>query len=177
MEVRRVVTGQTLAGKSVFVSDERVAPVTAALLPGSEFHHIWGGDATVALPSAGVEPPNALYFPPAGGFRFIFFTVAPNTAAVEADLDMVAAVVELGQKLPGLAEAMEMDSPGMHTTDTVDCIVVLSGEVWLELDDGAEVHLRPGDTVVQNGTRHAWRNKSDQPCVLAGALVGAARQE
>jgi quercetin dioxygenase-like cupin family protein len=32
---------------------------------------------------------------------------------------------------------------------------VLEGEVWLELDDGAEVRLRPGDTVVQNGTRHA----------------------
>ena len=46
---------------------------------------------------------------------------------------------------------MEPDNPGMHTTDTIDFEVVLSGEVVLELDDGAETVLRPGDTVVQNG--------------------------
>jgi quercetin dioxygenase-like cupin family protein len=63
----------------------------------------------------------------------------------------------------------------MHTTDTIDYEVVISGEVWLELDDGAEVHLHPGDTVVQNGTRHAWHNKTDEPCVLAVALIGARR--
>jgi hypothetical protein len=32
----------------------------------------------------------------------------------------------------------------MHTTDTIDFEVVLSGEVVLELDDGAERVLRPG---------------------------------
>ena len=39
---------------------------------------------------------------------------------------------------------MEPDRPGMHTTDTVDFDIVLRGEVWLELDGGQEVHLRPG---------------------------------
>ena len=63
----------------------------------------------------------------------------------------------------------------MHTTDTVDFELILEGEVWLELDDGVEVHLKPGDTVVQNGTRHAWRNKSSEPCTVAYALVGAQR--
>ena len=33
----------------------------------------------------------------------------------------------------------------------------------LELDDGAEVICTPGDTVVQNGTRHRWRNPGDGP--------------
>ena len=51
----------------------------------------------------------------------------------------------------------------MHTTDTVDIDVVISGEVDLELDDGSEVHLRPGDCVIQNGTRHAWRNRTSEP--------------
>ena len=74
-----------------------------------------------------------------------------------------------------MAEFMEPDHPGMHTTDTVDFDVVISGEVWLELDDGAEVQLRPGDSVVQNGTRHAWRNRSSEPCTLAVALIGARR--
>jgi quercetin dioxygenase-like cupin family protein len=91
------------------------------------------------------------------------------------DLDLEAALVELGTKLPGLADVMEPDHPGMHTTDTVDLDLVVSGEVWLELDDGEEVHLRTGDCVVQNGTRHAWRNRSSEPAVLFVALLGATR--
>ena len=34
----------------------------------------------------------------------------------------------------------------------------------------------PGDTVVQNGTRHAWRNKGRKPCRLVFCLVGAHRR-
>jgi len=64
----------------------------------------------------------------------------------------------------------------MHTTDTIDCAVVISGECWLELDGEAETHLHAGDCVVQNGTRHAWRNRSDAPCVLFVTLLGAARR-
>jgi quercetin dioxygenase-like cupin family protein len=52
---------------------------------------------------------------------------------------------------------------------------VLSGELWLELDDGQEVHLQPGDTVIQNGTRHAWHNRSDQTTTILTAIVGARR--
>ena len=77
---------------------------------------------------------------------------------------------------PGLTEAMEVENPGMHTTDTIDYGIVMSGEVWLELDDGAEVHLRPGDCVVQNGTRHAWRNKGSETCIMAFVMVGARRK-
>jgi uncharacterized cupin superfamily protein len=61
----------------------------------------------------------------------------------------------------------------MHTTSTVDFEVVLSGEVVLELDDGAEVTLRPGETVVQNGTRHAWHNRGEVPAHVAVFLIGA----
>ena len=64
----------------------------------------------------------------------------------------------------------------MHTSDTIDFEYVLTGEVWLELDDGQEVHLRAGDTVVQNGTRHAWRNKSSEPCCVVFFLIGAHRR-
>ena len=39
----------------------------------------------------------------------------------------------------------------MHTTDTVDFDVILSGEVHLELDGGVEVRLQAGDCVIQNG--------------------------
>jgi len=44
----------------------------------------------------------------------------------------------------------------------------------LELDDGAMVRLKQGDCVVQNGTRHAWRNSSTTPCIMAFVLVGAS---
>jgi hypothetical protein len=39
------------------------------------------------------------------------------------------------------------------------------------------VHLRAGDTVVQNGVRHAWRNDSDRPCSLVACLLGARKRE
>jgi mannose-6-phosphate isomerase-like protein (cupin superfamily) len=175
MRIRRVVTGQTAAGKSVFVGDEQVEPTTLQLLPGAEFHEMWGADEAVTLPTDGARPPAPRYFPPAGGFRFLFFTLGPDDVTTPADLDIPAALRELGEKLPGLGEAMEPASPGMHTTDTVDFDVVISGEVWLELDDGAEVQLGPGDCVVQNGTRHRWHNRTSQPCVIAVALLGKTR--
>lgn len=173
MNVRRVVTGRNRDGKSVFVSDTEVPPITLNLLPGAEFHRLWGSDGPVQLPSDGTPPPIPGYFPPLGGFRFGLFTVGPDSVSLPPDLDVLAAFAEIQQKLPGLAEVLEQDHPGMHTTDTIDYEIVLSGEVWLELDDGHEVHLKPGDTVVQNGTRHAWRNKSSEPCVLAVTLIGA----
>jgi quercetin dioxygenase-like cupin family protein len=61
----------------------------------------------------------------------------------------------------------------MHTTPTIDCEIILSGNVVLELDDGASVLLSPGDTVVQNGTRHRWINPGDAPAILALFSVGA----
>jgi uncharacterized cupin superfamily protein len=60
----------------------------------------------------------------------------------------------------------------MHATATVGYEYVLEGEVVTELDD-AEVTLRPGDAVVQNGTRHAWRNRSDTTARLIVVMVGA----
>ena len=58
----------------------------------------------------------------------------------------------------------------MHTTRTIDYGIVLSGEIDLELDEG-EVHLKAGDVVVQRGTRHAWRNRSSEPCRIAFVLI------
>ena len=65
----------------------------------------------------------------------------------------------------------------MHQTNSVDYAMIVAGEIWLVLDDGAEVHLTPGDCVVQNGTRHAWHNRKPEPCVMVGAMVSAERQD
>jgi len=173
MNVRRVVTGKTPDGKSIFVSDTIVEPLTPLLTPGAEFHNIWGSDTVPQLPQDGSKPPFTAWFPPASGYRFGFFSVAPESAGPPQVADMAAGVADLEAKLPGLLGHMEPDAPGMHTTNTIDVEYVISGEVWLELDDGAEVRLGPGDTIVQNGTRHAWRNRGDVPCVMALLLIGA----
>ena len=89
------------------------------------------------------------------------------------DLDFDAALAEFGDKLPGLGEYLEPDHPGMHTTATIDYEFVVSGRCILELDDGATREVGPGDTVVQNGTRHAWRNPFDIPCLMVVVTVGA----
>jgi mannose-6-phosphate isomerase-like protein (cupin superfamily) len=174
---RRVVTGQDEEGKSVFVSDEEAEPIRLALMPGLEFVNVWGGDDTPALPTDGARPTAPAYFPPAGGYRFAFVTLPPErSVAAPQDLDVQQAMAEVNEKLPGMMDHMEPDNPGMHTTDTVDLDLVLSGDLYLELDDGAEVHLGPGDCVIQNGTRHAWHNRSSEPCTMLSILVGARRR-
>lgn len=177
-DVRRVVTGHDAAGKAIFASDERVSPVEPALTPGSAFHLLWGGDRPSSFPDDGGRPDTEAYFPPLGGFRFGMFTIPPNDGRTGpgADADIEVAAAEFEALLPGLAAHMEPDDPGMHTTATIDFEVVLSGTPTLELDDGAIVTLGPGDTVVQNGTRHRWGNPGSVPATLAVVLIGAHHQ-
>jgi mannose-6-phosphate isomerase-like protein (cupin superfamily) len=173
MIVRRVVTGRRAEGTSVFVSDTPVDPIEIALAPGTASHRLWGSDVAPHLPTDGTPPEQPDYFPPASGHRFGLFTLAPASTPAPEGLDMAAALAEVDEKLPGMFDVNERDNPGMHTTATVDFDMVLSGEVWLELDGGAERMLRAGDCVIQNGTRHAWHNRSDAPCVMLVVLLGA----
>lgn len=174
MDVRRVVTGHDASGKSVFSSDEAVAPRSPVLLPGSEFHLLWGADETVRFPGDGGMPNWHSYFPPVGGFRFAMVTLPPgNAAADDTQLDLEDAVADIEAKLPGMLGHMDPADPGMHTTATVDVGVLLEGTLILELDDGSEVTLHPGDTYVQNGTRHRWRNPGDTPARFAVFICGA----
>jgi mannose-6-phosphate isomerase-like protein (cupin superfamily) len=164
MDVRRVVTGHDASGKSVFVSDEKVAAQTT-----TGFHRLWGGDKTPQFPDDGAMPDHSLYFPPIGGFRFGMFSLPPASTA-GSDLNLA----DFEAEAPGLLRYMDLSDPGMHTTDTIDFEVVLEGTVVLELDDGAEVTLHAGDTVVQNGTRHRWRNPGDTEARLAVFMCGAS---
>jgi mannose-6-phosphate isomerase-like protein (cupin superfamily) len=175
MKIRRVVTGHTPEGKSTIASDTEVDAIRVAMLPGTEFHNLWGADVIPTFPDDGSPQPAPTYFPPLGGCRFGMFTVPPQSMVPPGKLDMAEALKEMEEKLPGVMAHMEPANPGMHTTDTIDFEYVISGEVWMVLDDGVEVHLRPGDTVVQNGTRHAWRNKGSEPCRVVVCLIGAHR--
>jgi quercetin dioxygenase-like cupin family protein len=61
----------------------------------------------------------------------------------------------------------------MEKRPTLDFCLVLEGEITLVLDLD-EVHLKTGDTVVQRGGRHAWSNRSGNPCVVAISSHDAA---
>lgn len=74
-------------------------------------------------------------------------------------------VFRVAQLAPGVA-------PARHRTESIDYIVILSGEVDMELD-GTEVHLKAGDFLVQRGTIHNWVNRGKEPCVYAVVLVSA----
>ena len=177
VNVRRVVTGHDESGRSVFVSDEQVEPLIVPLFAGWAFHELWGGDATPEFPDDGSEPPWTTYFPGVDGFRFSFSTIPPDGTEPPADLDIEAATADAERAMPGLLSYMEPDDPGMHTTDTIDIEVILHGEVILELDGGAERRCGPGDTIIQNGTRHRWKNPGTEPAVMAIFMLGARRRQ
>jgi quercetin dioxygenase-like cupin family protein len=145
--MKRVVTGHDQEGKSVFVSIGEPPRTTTSGI-GTQITYCWETHSTPVVPARGDDPTLAMasIFPAPGGTSFVI------------------------AQFPGNALGP------MHTTDTVDYITILSGEIWLVLDNGAEVHLTPGDCVVQNGTRHAWHNRQPAPCVFVGVNVGATRQ-
>lgn len=57
-----------------------------------------------------------------------------------------------------------------HTTDTVDYGIILSGDLWMELEEG-EVKISAGDVIVQRKTNHSWANRGKEPCVVAFILI------
>ncbi len=62
----------------------------------------------------------------------------------------------------------------MHDTETLDYVVILSGEITLTTG-GREFLLRPGDVVVQRGAPHDWTNHSPESCFAAVVLISASR--
>jgi len=176
MDVRRVVTGRSEAGKSVFVSDGG-PPVASKFqhVPGMAVTLAWETPLDTRLPSAGKDPTPASTsrVPAPGGTTLLYVTFPPDSVRMTKDFDRAAAAAESLRLLPGLAETFEPSAPGMHTTDTVDYGVLLEGELTLDLDDGVARDLKVHDVVVQNGTRHAWRNKSSGPATMLFVLIGA----
>ncbi|KAK1761636.1 cupin domain-containing protein [Phialemonium atrogriseum] len=62
----------------------------------------------------------------------------------------------------------------MHRTVSLDFVAVVEGEMELELDSGAKVSLKPGDSIVQRQTNHLWRNPSkDKPARIISLITPA----
>ena len=169
---RRVVTGHR-GGKSVVLSDQRREPYKFRTVVGFEHTYMWSTNGTLESDPDTVEqelPKSAL--PSATGSLLHVVTFPPaKTAASTSDPSQVAQ--EFLTRLPGLADTFERDGSQMHVTQTVDYAILLDGQLWLELDDGETVHLSAGDIVVQQATRHGWRNKGEHPATIAFVMLGA----
>ncbi|MFC0303482.1 cupin domain-containing protein [Rhizorhabdus histidinilytica] len=173
--MRRVITG-VVDGKSVFLADGEPANAHEYTgWPGHLTSVVWATAAPVALPvTRDAEPqPGIRVSPEAGETRLMVVRFPPDTIFADPRFDGPGYGAEAATHLPGLIDAFEPDGSGFHTTRSIDYDVVLDGEIWLELDDGAETRLGQGDIVVQGGTRHAWRNRSDRDAVMLFVLVGA----
>jgi mannose-6-phosphate isomerase-like protein (cupin superfamily) len=181
LRVKRAVTGHDRRGKAVFLfNDNAPRRVQLDSAPGFELIEIWNTEGAPGIPVSDRDVTATMksFVPGPDGTQFRLFRI-PGSGSRPKDfrVDPEAIRKEYAAKVPGLAESGERDNPGMHTTDTIDYGVVISGRITLELDDGAEVELGPGDCWVQNGTRHAWRNRSVEDFVGAAVLVGARRKQ
>ncbi len=140
-----MVTGHDASGHAVFRSIDELEPET-----------IPSGVAAFATIWSAAEVPVNLNDEVDGAARDVGLTL--NGGSVIRVVDM----------LPG------GESP-MHRTNSLDYGIVLSGEVELELDDGAFETCRAGDVIVQRGTMHLWRNPSENvPCRIVFVLTEAA---
>lgn len=166
---RRVVTGFNADGKSIILSD---GPTPKRIKVGeAEFEELWAFDGIPANLTDPTDSANVETFrisPAVGRIASRIFTIPsasqPHTAEERKrwlnSLDFTETVT-----IP--------DDPGMHQTRSIDVTVVISGEMDLMLDSGTSAHLKPGDSVIQRGTMHAWRNLGSEPCVAVAFMVRA----
>jgi mannose-6-phosphate isomerase-like protein (cupin superfamily) len=175
---RRLVTGRDEAGKSVVKSfDVTPRVIHFDSRPEAVFYELYATDGVPQLTGTEVDPilNNQSKFPTPGQTLFRLVQFPPQSTKRDAQLNEKFRE-EFAQKLPDIAQHLERDNPGMHTSDTLDYGIVVQGEMILELDDGQKVHLRQGDTLVQNGTRHRWINPLSEPSLVAFVLIGGKRE-
>jgi mannose-6-phosphate isomerase-like protein (cupin superfamily) len=153
--IRRVITGESADGKSFIVRDDTVGSTEVA---GIDLFHLWGNAAIpVALPTDGLADPGS----------------ARGEGVVRTAVGVLKPRTLVGAGDPG---HLHFDSQGFHQTESVDVAFVVSGELTMRVPGEADVRLRAGDCVVQNGARHAWENQTDEPAVILWVWVKGARQ-
>jgi mannose-6-phosphate isomerase-like protein (cupin superfamily) len=167
-DIRRVVTGLDANNKSVVMFDSRMALQTGPY--GLNATNLWVTnsyplgfsfkDDTAATP-VGVSPLD-------NGTKFRVVEFPPLDAASEARMEPGFLMKAVGAVAP--ARGLPVTHPLMHRTRSVDYAVVLSGEIDMMLDDTV-VHLKPGDTIVQQATNHAWVNHGTETCRILFVLM------
>lgn len=152
---RRIVTGLR-NGKSIIEKDEIVTNVSEHF-PGLIISDIWSTNTTPTGFEEKIIENTAFPNTPKNGSYFRYVQIPPD--------------IDLGIEAP-----KDQPHPLMHQTNTLDYIVILSGEIYLILDQ-EETLLQAGDIVIQRGTNHAWSNKSDSPCIQLAILIDAKKEE
>lgn len=170
---RRIVTGHR-EGSAVVLSDG--VPTSAGYPASMGFDNVefWATEPVPGHPAPDVPPSTGGALPAPGATQLLVVTFPPDSAFADPGFDPAAAGAEQLRLMPGIARCFEPGAPGMHRTPTIDYVVILEGELILELDDGATVAVGAGDIVVQNGTRHAWRNPGTTAAKIAAVLIGGA---
>jgi hypothetical protein len=174
---RCVLVGLDELGRSMFVSDG--FSETRLATQAFTRNVVWGADivptpvmAENAMTDAATIPP-----PPAGYYCDI--STFPPDSEWDYEGGYGAALTQAGvgeahansgaSSVPG-PEAI----PGMHQTDTIDIVTVISGEIWAVVETG-ETLVKAGDTVIHRGTWHAWRNRSEAPCTVVAMHISVVR--
>jgi hypothetical protein len=165
---RRITTKRSEDGRSVLAEDIAV-----------EINEIGLADfwSTNAMPARCDEfyafgTAQARLEPPPRGTIFRYFVIPPQgDISTESYKRSVKAVFAAMQ-----GSHCQVDTrrhPAMHTTRTLDYVVLLRGEVSLLLDEGEEIPVRPLDVVIQRGTNHYWINRGSEPALFMGVLPDA----
>ncbi len=169
--VRRVVTGHDKNGKSKFLMDGHAPNVKEmASMPGLALTDLWetadapadnSGKADAARRPVKLEPSTK-----GSILRIVEF---PPDSAWRDSADALKAFKSIGA---GHAKDQSASDPMMHTTATVDYIIVLQGEIYAIMDT-EETLLKTGDILIQRGTNHSWSVRGTDPCIVAAILIGA----
>jgi mannose-6-phosphate isomerase-like protein (cupin superfamily) len=109
--------------------------------------------------------------PPSTGWVYRVTTKAPDS-----EWDVAG---EYGAMLESMGDAGALKDdgtgvPGLHQSESVDIVTIVSGELVAVLETG-EVTLRAGDSFVTRGIKHSWSNRTDEPVVLVCLQAGASR--
>lgn len=171
---RRVVTGHDENGVATVISDEEASCILARPnRPGVTLTNLWMNDKTPAAMERADDPVTGplILHPPKNGSVFRIVQFDPEDPEVLAKLDGKSAFAEMGAGANIVENARH---PFMHRTDSLDYTVILSGEIYMMMDED-EYLLKAGDTVVQQGTNHAWSNRGTEPCLIAFILVDAIK--
>lgn len=139
---------------------------------------VTGHDGTVARVLIDGAASNAKY-PAPGTVSTLMWSTDKAPAAMPAGLD----AEDMGARIMGTAppplgtrfaviDFPPGNKPHMHRTETVDYVIVLEGEIEMDMDEST-VKMKAGDIMVQRGTNHAWANRSASRARVAFVLIGA----
>jgi quercetin dioxygenase-like cupin family protein len=173
-KIRRVVTGHDQHGRATVIRDDEATCILhRPNRPGVTLTNLWQADKSPAAMEVQHDPVDGplILHPPQNGSVFRIVQFDPEDPEVLKNLDGKSAFAEMGAAANIIEDARH---PFMHRTDSLDYAVVLSGEIYMMMDD-EDYLLKAGDTVVQQGTNHAWSNRGAEPCLIAFILLDAVR--